>query len=376
MPIPIRRVLLATALLALPVHLWAGAPGPGAKFVKPATMAGTGAAIDGAAAAGKRLVVAPILPRTAPSDAIAAPAGTRPDVADPRRETDADGGGALQVAVSERRAFERHRAPDRGPAHFARFEPDAPMAARPDARPAIRTHVRGRPAPLRDRPEIAMQVRVAAWTPRTRAAERPISDIPPDVGTAVAGLSQAIAAPDAPARMRTGDATAEGGPRPLPRPVGAGRAQPVGASNGIAGATPLAPPAPLDAPSIRSASVAPVADRPAPARDADMPDRVSAPVRGLATCWTFTQDPDAAIVNLTVAIRLDEVGTPLNGGIRPVRLDDSGPAGRRAFQAARRAILRCTAAGYRLPVDKAGATREIEITFDPTKARPGRGLRR
>jgi hypothetical protein len=40
-----------------------------------------------------------------------------------------------------------------------------------------------------------------------------------------------------------------------------------------------------------------------------------------------------------------------------------------AFQAARRAILRCQSGGYKLPADKYDQWKEVEITFDPSGMR-------
>jgi hypothetical protein len=40
-----------------------------------------------------------------------------------------------------------------------------------------------------------------------------------------------------------------------------------------------------------------------------------------------------------------------------------------AFQAARRAILRCQSGGYKLPADKYDEWKEVEITFDPSGMR-------
>lgn len=40
-----------------------------------------------------------------------------------------------------------------------------------------------------------------------------------------------------------------------------------------------------------------------------------------------------------------------------------------AFEAARRAILRCGATGYDLPAEKYGQWRDIEMTFNPEKMR-------
>ena len=40
-----------------------------------------------------------------------------------------------------------------------------------------------------------------------------------------------------------------------------------------------------------------------------------------------------------------------------------------AFEAARRAVIRCGASGYHLPAEKYDQWREIEMTFDPSSMR-------
>jgi hypothetical protein len=69
---------------------------------------------------------------------------------------------------------------------------------------------------------------------------------------------------------------------------------------------------------------------------------------------------------VTVAVSMDQTGLPQAGSIR--LLDYSGgseTAARQAFEAARRAILRCAGQGYPLPVEKYEQWREIEMVFRP-----------
>ena len=47
----------------------------------------------------------------------------------------------------------------------------------------------------------------------------------------------------------------------------------------------------------------------------------------------------------------------------------SAAAARQAFEAARRAIIRCGASGYDLPTEKYDRWRNIEMTFNPEKMR-------
>jgi hypothetical protein len=47
----------------------------------------------------------------------------------------------------------------------------------------------------------------------------------------------------------------------------------------------------------------------------------------------------------------------------------SSAAARQAFEAARRAIIRCGASGYDLPAEKFGQWQTIEMTFNPERMR-------
>ncbi|MFN3146875.1 MAG: hypothetical protein ACE368_17275 [Paracoccaceae bacterium] len=47
----------------------------------------------------------------------------------------------------------------------------------------------------------------------------------------------------------------------------------------------------------------------------------------------------------------------------------SDAAARQAFEAARRAVIRCGARGYDLPADKYEQWRDIEMTFNPERMR-------
>lgn len=86
-------------------------------------------------------------------------------------------------------------------------------------------------------------------------------------------------------------------------------------------------------------------------------------------CWNVDPGSESARVNITVGFRLDRNGK-VEGDIR--QLSGSGgsePAVRSAFDAARRAILRCQSDGFPLPADKYDQWREVEMTFDPSGMR-------
>lgn len=88
-------------------------------------------------------------------------------------------------------------------------------------------------------------------------------------------------------------------------------------------------------------------------------------------CWAVDPGSAAARVVVTVGFELDRDGRVI-GDVRLVNAqgDDAGGAAEVAFQAARRAILRCQSqSGYQLPDDKYEQWRQVEMTFDPSGMR-------
>mgnify|MGYP005992073391 FL=1 len=87
-------------------------------------------------------------------------------------------------------------------------------------------------------------------------------------------------------------------------------------------------------------------------------------------CSNVDPGSQAARVPMTVAFSLDRAGKVLNSDVRQVSASggDTGST-EIAFQAARRAILRCQSGGYQLPADKYDQWKDVEITFDPSGMR-------
>ena len=82
-------------------------------------------------------------------------------------------------------------------------------------------------------------------------------------------------------------------------------------------------------------------------------------------CWVVDPGARSAGVIVTVGFSLDQTGR-VQGDVRQISAS-GGDAGtqRAAFDAARRAILRCQKSGYDLPAEKYGQWRDIEMTFNP-----------
>ncbi len=91
----------------------------------------------------------------------------------------------------------------------------------------------------------------------------------------------------------------------------------------------------------------------------------------VSRCWNVgSLSTDALNTVVVVGFSLNRDGTVVGGSLR--LLDSTGGtagAEKQAYDAARRAILRCGARGYELPADKYAQWQDIEITFNPERMR-------
>ena len=88
-------------------------------------------------------------------------------------------------------------------------------------------------------------------------------------------------------------------------------------------------------------------------------------------CWNVgSLSTEALQTTVVVAVQMAEDGRPNTGSIRMLSSSGgSGSAAKQAFEAARRAIIRCGASGYDLPTEKYDRWKDIEMTFNPEKMR-------
>ena len=88
-------------------------------------------------------------------------------------------------------------------------------------------------------------------------------------------------------------------------------------------------------------------------------------------CWNVgSLSSEALRTTVVVGVTMAEDATPVVSSIELVSASGgSGAAAKQAFEAARRAIIRCGASGYDLPKDKFDYWRDIEMTFNPEKMR-------
>lgn len=87
----------------------------------------------------------------------------------------------------------------------------------------------------------------------------------------------------------------------------------------------------------------------------------------VSSCWNVgALSTEALGTTVVVGVTMDPSGLPQAGSIRLVESSGgSETAARQAFEAGRRAILRCAGQGYPLPADKYDQWKEIELVFNP-----------
>ncbi|MDA8747246.1 hypothetical protein N9M66_03440 [Litoreibacter sp.] len=91
-------------------------------------------------------------------------------------------------------------------------------------------------------------------------------------------------------------------------------------------------------------------------------------ILGIQKCWNVgALSTDALKVTVTVGFTMTQDAKPEIGSIRLVGAEGgSGGAVDRAYEAARRAIIRCGSAGFGLPADKYNQWRGVEVRFNAT----------
>ncbi|MGR3801913.1 energy transducer TonB [Marinibacterium profundimaris] len=88
---------------------------------------------------------------------------------------------------------------------------------------------------------------------------------------------------------------------------------------------------------------------------------------GVSQCWSVGSLSSAALATtVVVGVAMTPDGRPVTNSIRLVSFSGGDQtAAQQAFDAARRAIIRCGQQGYPLPAEKYEQWRDIEMTFNP-----------
>jgi hypothetical protein len=87
----------------------------------------------------------------------------------------------------------------------------------------------------------------------------------------------------------------------------------------------------------------------------------------VARCWNVG-GAASPLPTITVTFAFDRQGKPLPDSLALVGAGkDTSDAVKSAYGAAKRAIFRCGAKGYQLPLEKFGQRRNMELTFNPER---------
>ena len=91
----------------------------------------------------------------------------------------------------------------------------------------------------------------------------------------------------------------------------------------------------------------------------------------IQACWNLgSLSDEAKRIVVTISVSLQANGQPIPNSIKLLNASPGGDAAKRkAFEAGRRAILRCLSQGYELPPDKYERWRRVEIVFNPEEMR-------
>jgi len=244
------------------------------------------------------------------------------------------------------------------PAEVAQPIPVPPSPVAPEPQPIERV------APLPAAPppplvEVAPEA-TPAVTP-TPVPEAPVVAEPkpataPEAATTEIVTEATPTQPDAPQLAPTASAR----PKPRPAPVVAATTPDVSATDAavaaaLADATADATPAAVTAPA-------------GPPMTAGEKDALRLAVQ---QCWNVgALSSDALQVTVTVGVTVAQSGVPDAGSVHMIGFQGGTEAAAlQAYEAARRAILRCGAKGFQLPPEKYDQWREIEMEFNPSKMR-------
>ncbi len=235
---------------------------------------------------------------------------------------------------------------------------DTPLPPATEARPQPRPADRVAPQP------------VAAPPPDTRIDETPQPDTSPDPGAETPPPEEEAAAPPE-ATDRIAPETSD--------------------SDSLAPAASIRPPSSRPRPAARQAEQETDSTRdavnaaltealggtedPEPAPPASGPPLTGGEksdlILAVSNCWNVgSLSTEALNVTVVVGVEMTEDAKPVSSSIRMISASGgSDGAAKQAFQAARRAILRCGGNGYGLPPEKYGQWRNIEMTFNPERMR-------
>lgn len=238
--------------------------------------------------------------------------------------------------------------------------PDLPVEARPTPRAADRIAPLPTPAPEQDvavAPEATAEVAAPApaETPapiREQAApEEATTQIVTEAETPSGGPLGPLASIRPPTRPERPRVTETAAPDPAPQPEPPPARDPLADAIASAVAAAVSTPAPSNAPS-------------GPPLTAGARDGFRVAVQ---TCWNIgSLSSEAQRTTVVVGFDMSREARPVEGSLRLMSYEGgSQAAAQQAFEAARRAILRCGVNGYGLPAESYEHWQQVELVFNP-----------
>jgi hypothetical protein len=254
---------------------------------------------------------------------------------------------------------------------------------------ALVPQVSPRPQP-RPAPRVAPEP-VAPSEPDVRVDDVARPEVAPDAGAVVEEAPQEATAPEEAATEivteaeRPRDPAPTASPRPRARPAVAARPDPVPAPvpPTETATAPRAAPTPAPTPTPPATDRSAVSDALAAAlgQGTPTPERPAGPPLtagekdalrvAVQRCWNVgSLSSEALATTVVVTVRMFETSKPDSSSIRMLsHSGGSATAAQQAYEAARRAIIRCGNDGFDLPPEKFEQWRDIEMTFNPERMR-------
>ncbi len=278
--------------------------------------------------------------------------------------------------------------------------PDAAQSTTPDAAPELTQTAPPVEAEVSDEPPVLEppQEDMAALVPETtlRPKPRPVERVapeqvaPPEPDTAVDDVQREEVRPDESAEEQAEESEATA-PEEAATEIVTEAEQAAPSKSVRPKARPARAPAPEPAPEPEPTQTAETPPEPsgieaALAAAAETSEPTSAPTSSgpplsagetdalrvaVQQCWNVgSLSSEALNTTVVVGMQMTEDAKPVSSSIRLISATGgSSGATKQAYEAARRAIIRCGARGYNLPAEKYGAWRNIEMTFNPEKMR-------
>ena len=254
-------------------------------------------------------------------------------------------------------------------------EPEPVVAPKPQPKPAdiVAPDPVEAPEPL---PDTAPEA-VAETTPDPAAEERPVE---PEAAAAPQETGDVLKTEENEDQEKVASAAPATSPRPASRPAKPVPAEPEAApatEPAQAAAEPEAPAEDAVADALAEALAGEASEEPAPGTGTAPSGQPltggekDALVLAVKACWNVgALSTDALNTIVTVGVSMDQGGMPIQNSIRMIGYEGGDEAAaRQAYEAGRRAIIRCARNGYPLPPEKYAQWQEVEIVFNPEKMR-------